>query len=359
MKSYNDKTIHKVLRILIFGIFIMACTATELNNDTASDHFENGKFINQESIYKPKLSKLPSILYDFAFNKSAESTPKTKIPVLKLSTKALEELEDYSVIRFGHSTLLLKLEGKLILTDPMFSERASPFSFMGPKRFHEPPIDIEDLPYIDVVLISHDHYDHLDEKSIQKLIGKVGKFYAPLGVKEILIGFGVPENKIIELDWNEENTHGSLKFICTPAQHFSGRSLFNSNETLWASWVIQAPRAKLYFGGDGGYFEGFKAIALKFGPFDMAFLEVGAYNKKWKEVHMMPVQAVQAYFDLNAKVMFPIHNGTFDLSVHSWKDPFERVDKEAIKRNVAIVYPKMGEVISILNENKTSKWWIE
>lgn len=336
-----------------------ACVAKKLNNDYTSNHYENGKFINTELKYEPKLSQMPSILYDFIFNKSKDSIPKKKIPVVKLLKKDLEELTDYSVIRFGHSTLLFKLEGKLILTDPVFSQRASPFSFMGPKRFHEAPIDIENLPFVDVVLISHDHYDHLDAESIKKLKEKVGKFYVPLGLKDILISFGVSKDKIVELDWNDKHSSDSIKFICTPAQHFSGRSLFNGNETLWASWVIQSPKAKLYFGGDGGYFEGFKEISSNYGPFDMVFLEVGAYNKKWKEIHMMPNQSIQAYFDLKAKVMFPIHNGTFDLSLHSWKDPFERIDKEAIKRNVSIVYPKMGETISILNKNNTSKWWRE
>jgi len=331
-----------------------SCTSTKHYN---SKHFINGKFENEKTPYNSSLSQIPSILYDFIFYKSKESTPKKEIPVVPLTTKDIEELEDYSVIRFAHSTLLFKFEEKLILTDPVFGERASPFSFMGPKRFHKMPLCIEELPFIDSVIISHNHYDHLDEYSIIKLKDKVGKFFTTLGVGEKLIELGVKKEKIIELDWWESSTKDYIEFICTPAQHFSGRGLFDRDKTLWSSWVIKAAKAKIYFGADGGYFDGFKEIAWNYGPFDMSFLEVGAYNQKWKEIHMMPHQAVQAHIDLNSKVMFPIHNGSFDLALHSWYEPFEKVNKEAIKRDINIIYPKMGESISILKENSTTKWW--
>jgi L-ascorbate metabolism protein UlaG (beta-lactamase superfamily) len=291
------------------------------------------------------------------FYKSKEATPKNEIPLVKLTKQDIEKLEDYSVIRFAHSTLLFKFENKLILTDPVFGERASPFSFLGPKRFHDMPIELSELPYIDSVIISHNHYDHLDEYTIRNIKDKVGMFYTTLGVGKTLQEFGVKKEKIIELDWWQSEQNDKIKFIATPAQHFSGRGLLDRDESLWSSWVIQAPKAKVYFGADGGYFDGFKEIAWNYGPFDMSFLEVGAYNEKWKEIHMLPEQSVQAHLDLNAKVMFPIHNGSFDLALHSWREPFERVDKEANTKNINIVYPRMGEAISVLKTKSTNKWW--
>jgi L-ascorbate metabolism protein UlaG (beta-lactamase superfamily) len=342
-----------ILLTIFLGAIMTSCTTKHYN----SKHFKDGVFVNEETPYNSSISQIPSILYDFIFYKSKDATPKKEIPVIKLSTKDLEELEDYSVIRFAHSTLLFKFEGKFILTDPVFGERASPFSYLGPKKFHKMPISIEELPFIDSVIISHNHYDHLDEYSIEKLKDKVGKFYTTLGVGAKLISLGVKKENIIELDWWEKESENNINYICTPAQHFSGRGLFDRDKTLWSSWVIEAPKAKVYFGADGGYFDGFKEIGWNYGPFDMSFLEVGAYNKKWKEIHMMPKESVQAHIDLNAKVMFPIHNGSFDLALHSWYDPFEKVDIEASEKNIDIIYPKMGESISILKKNSTTKWW--
>lgn len=355
MKMYKYQTIKKLLIISLLGGIMSG--STEENFSSKSEHYQNGKFVNEEIKYEGKLSEIGPMLYDFIFNKSADSTPKKEIPVINLTQKDIDNLDDYSVIRFGHSTLLFKLENKLILTDPVFGKRASPFSFIGPKRFHKSPISIEDLPFIDSVIISHSHYDHLDKYSIKKLKDKVGMFYTPLGVGKILIEFGVSKEKIVELDWWEESKQKNIRFIATPSQHFSGRGLFDKDETLWSSWVIQTPKSSLYFGADGGYFQGFKEIASNYGPFDMSFLEVGAYNEKWKEIHMLPEESAQAHIDLNAKVLFPIHNGTFDLSLHSWKEPFERIDIEAQKQNIDIIYPKMGESISILKKNNTEKWW--
>lgn len=266
-------------------------------------------------------------------------------------------MHNESVIRLGHSTLLFKFDNKYILTDPIFSNRASPVQWMGPKRFHKSPISIEDLPFIDCVIISHDHYDHLDKQSIKKLKNKVGIFYTTLGVGKRLEKFGVSSEKIVELNWWQSDIRNDIEFICTPTQHFSGRGLFDRDKTLWASWVIKSKKSSIYFGADGGYFEGFKDIAQKYGPFDMSFLEVGAYNELWRDIHMMPEESIQAHKDLRAKRFFPIHNGTFDLSLHAWYEPFERVDKLAKENNIAIFFPIMGEEILIHENKKTQKWW--
>lgn len=349
--------IKNILVISLLGGVMTGCNAIEVEDNYTSNHYKNGKFVNEEVPYDVKLSEMPKLIWEYISNKSKEGYPKEKIPIVKLTKNDLVQLDDYSVIRLCHSTLLYKLENEFILTDPVFSDRASPLSFIGAKKFHENPIEIEELPSIKAVIISHDHYDHLDEYSIKKLRNKVEMFYTTLKVGAILESFGVDKSKIVELDWWESIDVGNIRLTAASAQHFSGRSFFNYRETLWSSWVIKAPKANLYFGADSGYFGGFKEIGGKYGPFDMTFLEVGAYNELWKAGHMMPQESVQAHLDLNGKYMFPIHNGSFDLALHSWREPFERVDSEAIKKNVSILYPKMGESISLIKENNTSKWW--
>ncbi|MGA1931806.1 MBL fold metallo-hydrolase [Arcobacter sp. YIC-464] len=317
------------------------------------------KYKNMYIENKMGLKNILKILKAMIKEKSKESKPKNSdfIPVNYLSKQDLLDMADYSVVRFGHSTLLFKIENEFILTDPVFSKRASPFSFMGPKRFHENPINIEELPDIKAVIISHDHYDHLDKQSIKKLSHKVETFYTTLDVGNHLQRFGVSRRKIVELDWWQSAKLKNLEFICTPAQHFSGRGLFDKDKTLWSSWVIKSSKVKVFFGADSGYFEGFKEIGFNYGPFDMTFLEVGAYSKYWQDVHMLPEDGMKAHGDLKGKVLFPIHNGTFDLSLHSWFEPFERINRLAKEEKVDIRFPKMGEAISLLEYTKTSLWW--
>lgn len=317
------------------------------------------RYKNSEKVYKSHLKEVIPMIIHMLRNKSKESKPKYKsdIPVNYLKKEDLLNLEDNSVIRLGHSTLLFKIENEFILTDPVFSKRASPFSFIGPKRFHDNPIEIEDLPQIKSVIISHNHYDHLDKKSVKLLKDKVETFYTTLGVGKHLIKFGVSKHKIVELNWWENKKIDNIDFICTPAQHFSGRTLFDRDKTLWSSWVIKSSKLTLFFGADSGYFNGYKEIASRYAPFDMTFLEVGAYNEKWRDIHMMPHESIQAHKDLNGKVMFPIHNGTFDLSLHAWYEPFEMVSKLAKEHTIDVRFPKMGDVISLLITTNTYEWW--
>lgn len=317
------------------------------------------KYKNSHKEYSSHLKEVFPIIIHMIKNKSKESKPKFKdqIPVNYLKTDDLLALDDHSVIRLGHSTLLFKMDNEFILTDPVFSKRASPFCFIGPKRFHDVPINIEELPQIKSVIISHNHYDHLDKKSIKLLKDKVETFYTTLGVGKHLEKFGVAKNKIVELNWWENKIVDNMEFICTPAQHFSGRTLFDRDKTLWSSWVIKSSKATLFFGADSGYFNGYKEIASKYAPFDMTFLEVGAYNEKWRDIHMMPHESIQAHKDLEAKVMFPIHNGTFDLSLHAWHEPFEKVAYLAKEQDIDIRFPKMGESISLLEKVYTPHWW--
>lgn len=322
------------------------------------EHYKNGKFRNSELEYKSNFSDFVSNVWALFSDKTENKVPsKNTIPIIKLTKEDILNMPNNSVVRLVHSTLLFKLDNRLILTDPVFSQKITPFPFVAPKRFHELPIQIEDLPFIDLVIISHNHYDHLDEPSILRLKDKVGHFFTTIGVKRKLLDLGLDTFKVCELDWWQSCTINSIKISATPAQHFSGRSLFDRNKTLWASWVITSPTTNIFFSGDTGYFNTFKKIGEKYGPFDMTFLEAGAYNKRWKEIYMMPEETVQAHLDLNGKILFPIHNSSFKLSLHSWNEPLNKLVDEAKKRKIQISHPKMGGIIPILEFKQTVNWW--
>lgn len=302
-----------------------------------------------------------SVAFDFI--KGAKNrTPSKPIDVLYIDSTSIEQNSNVSprVTWFGHTTLLLEIEGKNILIDPVWGDVASPIPFTSTKRYNnEIPIEIEKLPYIDAIIISHDHYDHLDYSSITKLKDKVGTFYTPLGVSAHLLAWGVDESKIHELNWWDEIMHDEFTFICTPARHFSGRGILDRNTTLWASWVIKTQTKNIYFSGDGGYGPHFKEIGQKLGPFDFAFLECGQYGDKWAQIHMLPEETVQAALDIKTKLMLPIHWGAFTLSLHSWSDPIERVTKEAHRVGQPITTPLIGEAIFMDSTNfPQSTWWI-
>lgn len=297
------------------------------------------------------------VLWDVLFNKPKNTVPRAPVPVRTLSRAELEQAPDHSLYRLGHSTLLLKLRGGWWLTDPVFSERASPFSFAGPKRFHAPPIALEELPSIRGVILSHDHYDHLDHATIQVLAERADVFLAPLGVGDRLLDWGVPAGKIRQLDWWQSTSVDGLCLTATPAQHFSGRGVRDGNRTLWCSWVIEDEKLRIFFSGDTGYFDGFAEIGRRFGEFDLTLMETGAYNEHWPYVHMHPEQTVQAHQDLNGRWLLPIHNGTFDLAMHAWYEPFERVLDIAGERGLAVTTPMMGERIDIDVPHSAERWW--
>ncbi len=346
----------KVLLIGILTILMSGCGQKQI--DYESKYYKDGKFFNPNINIERSFSKTISNFWHFFTDNTKDRIPKpNEIPIVKLTSQDILNMKNNHAIRLGHSNLLLKLDDKLIMTDPHFSLRASPFSFMGPKRFHQPPISVEELPFIDIVIISHNHYDHLDEYTLKTLNGKVGHIYTALGVGNKLIEFGFDSSKITELDWWGKTQNGSINIAATPAQHFSARGLFDRNKSFWSSWVIQSTQVNLFFSSDSGYSKDFKIIGEKFGPFDMTFVENGAYNLRWKEMHMFPNESVQAHLDLDGKIMFPIHNGTFPLSTHPWKEPLQLVTQYAKEKNVQIVHPKMGESIPILEFTQTEKWW--
>jgi L-ascorbate metabolism protein UlaG (beta-lactamase superfamily) len=297
------------------------------------------------------------VLWRMLTAKSSEAKPRAPFEVLRLTPADLAAAPDGSLWRLGHSTLLMKLEGKFWITDPVFAQRASPFLFAGPKRFHAPPIAREDLPEIEAVILSHDHYDHLDYHTVLALAPRVQHFITTLGVGDRLISWGIPAEKVRQLDWWQETAVGGVRFVATPAQHFSGRGLSDHNATLWASWVVITPALRVFFSGDGGYFEGFREIGERFGPFDVACIENGAYDHDWPDVHMQPEQTLQAHLDLRARHLLPIHNGTFDLALHAWTEPFERLTALAAQHGVAMCTPRIGECVALADPASGTAWW--
>lgn len=325
--------------------------------DQASPQFQDGKFRNPVPMLKQSAGEMMRLAWTFMFNKPAGTTPVQPIPVRALSKGALLAAPDKSLFRLGHSTMLVKLGGEFYLTDPVFSKRASPVQWAGPARFHEAPIAIADLPDIKAVILSHDHYDHLDYTTVVALAAKTRYFLAPLGVGQRLRDWGIAAAKVREFDWWQEMEIDGTRFAATPAQHFSGRGLRDGNSTLWASWVILHDGLRLFFSGDTGYFAGFKQIGAKYGPFDVALMETGAYDRQWADIHMQPEETLQAFLDLKGKWLVPVHNGTFDLGLHRWQEPFERIAVLASTNDVSIATPEMGERLDLAQPHAGRAWW--
>ena len=327
-----------------------------------SENFIEGKFRNIKTTYTNfRTSEKKATLMDW-FSPPKDKNPLNPLPTIKFIGK---DLAEGKFVWLGHSTVLMKTEGLVVMTDPVFN-RASPLPsfnsksksnfFNGKPFIFENPVVIDDLPKVDVVIISHDHYDHLDSKAIKDLSNQVDQFFVPLGVGAHLERWGVNKNRITEYDWYDSKDYKNIKFTFAPSLHFSGRGVTNGNSTLWGSWMIKSKTLSAYFSGDGGYSETFKKLGNEYGPFDIAFIENGAYNVDWSNVHMFPDEAVQASIDLKAQVLFPIHWSKFDLSVHPWDEPIIRITKEAAKKNVNIATPMIGEVFELSSIPK-KPWW--
>jgi L-ascorbate metabolism protein UlaG (beta-lactamase superfamily) len=285
--------------------------------------------------------------------------PKEPLQVQRITKSFFSRsMDNASVTWFGHSTSLIQLDGKLLLLDPVFTDYTSPFRIGGRRYSEQMPIGIEELPEIDAVLISHDHYDHLDFRAIKKLRNKVRKFLVPLGVGSHLERWGVDTERIVELDWWAEVEVFNLKFRCTPAKHSSGRG-FGQNLTLWCSWIIEGRHTNVFYSGDSGYGPHFKEIGEKYGPFDLTLIESGQYdNKGWWPFHMFPEETVQAHIDLRGNLLLPVHWGAFTLAIHDWDEPIERALKAAHERKVFIATPRIGETVEIsLSNVPLTPWW--
>jgi L-ascorbate metabolism protein UlaG (beta-lactamase superfamily) len=312
----------------------------------SKDGFQNPGMENMNFGFKDGMKMLWKIPEFF------EEEDVSKLETVENGGKFLQQnKKDFTVTWVGHSTLLVQMEGYNILTDPIWSERCSPFSSFGPKRFVKPGLDFEKLPKIDFVLISHDHYDHLDKETVLKLAELGVTFYVPLKVKSHFDDWGI--RNVVELDWWDSINHGNLTIYCTSAQHFSGRGLFDRDKTLWSSWAVIGQKTKFYFAGDTGYFDGFKKIGEELGPFDLVAMPIGAYNfdvPHWRIVHTTPEEAVQAYLDVKGKFFVPIHWGTFRLALHPYDEPLALLNKEIEKRNLD------KEKFLILKHGETKIW---
>lgn len=326
-----------------------------------SPNFSEGKFQNSvETNMDMPLKRMLPVFREY-FRQNHDRVPVTTITTQPFDGQSFNRIPEAqtAVSWFGHSSALFRIEGKTILADPVFGERASMFSFMGPKRFpYDHHITVEELPAVDIVIISHDHYDHLDYPTMLKLKGRVNQFYVPLGVGEHLESWGIPADQIREFDWWDNIiVSDSLELVFTPSRHFSGRGLTNRFTTLWGSWVLKGSTHRIYFSGDSGYSPDFKKIGEIYGPFDLTLMECGQYNEAWPEIHMMPEETVQAHIDVRGGYLMPIHWGKFELAVHDWKEPVERMVTRAEDSTVKIATPEVGEVLVLQTEITTKKWW--
>jgi L-ascorbate metabolism protein UlaG (beta-lactamase superfamily) len=318
--------------------------------------YVNGTFQNQSPT--PIMTNNGNIwnLIKLYYNKP-KTEPSKPIPSIKTDLLSLDKSK-FSITWFGHSSYLIKLEGRNILVDPVFSEYASPFDF-GARAYKGTDIyKTENMPEIDLLIITHDHYDHLDYKTVLALRSKVKKIVCSLGVGAHLRFWGYNSEIIDEMGWGDYLTMDSLQLICTPARHFSGRG-FLRGKTLWSSFVLQSPSTNIYIGGDSGYDYHFKEIGQKYGPFDLAILECGQYGYYWANIHMLPEEVAIATTDLQAKALLPVHYAKFTLSVHPWNEPIIRLKNASVDKKYTLHTPMIGQTIFPKENNIYTEWWIE
>jgi L-ascorbate metabolism protein UlaG (beta-lactamase superfamily) len=325
----------------------------------AQPNFRDGRFVNPNGRGAPKVEA--GVIGEFFFG-GRKRKPPAPLPVVS----PIDAWRDPSraglrATWLGHSTVLLEVDGARILTDPVWSDRASPSQIVGPRRFHPPPVAIDRLPPLDAILVSHDHFDHLDESAVRALArASAAPFFTALGVGARLEAFGVPAPRIIELAWWErgEVPGTAIEIAATPAQHFSGRGLLDRDRTLWASWVVRGPRHRIFFSGDTGLEPELPTIARTFGPFDLVMLEVGAYHPAWGDIHLGPEQALEAHAALGGGRFLPVHWSTFDLALHGWDEPILPLERAARERGLPLVAPRIGQPIDLADRPlPIDPWW--
>lgn len=345
------------------GLFISACPAmgaaakgARLDRMKASAQWQGESFGNR----LPRVDGDPmEMASEFFFGGSAHRSPSQALPVVQRKAEdfASHPESGLRVTWLGHSSLLVELDGARVFFDPMFGEYASPFTFTGPKRHFPPPLPLEELPSLDAIVISHDHYDHLDHPTVLALRERVSRWIVPLGVGAHLEAWGVPAAAIRELDWWEEDEVAGVRVACTPSRHFSGRSLSDQNGTLWAGWALIGPAHRVFYSGDTALHPQFAEIGERLGPFDLTMMESGAYNQLWADVHLGPEQAVLAHQLVRGQVMMPVHWGLFDLALHGWTEPIERVLVAAERVGVPIVAPRPGASVELADAPRVDRWW--
>ncbi|MBW3129941.1 MBL fold metallo-hydrolase [Hymenobacter profundi] len=328
---------------------------------TESGHYVDGEFRNLVPTEVMTGGSTVKVFCQFLFSKTPNSEPPGPLPTHQLDSLSItrKTSDMVRVTWFGHSASLVEIAGKNILFDPMLSVKMGPLPLVTPKRYNDSlAITAEQLPPIEAVLISHDHYDHLDYKTIVKLKDKVAHFYVPLGVGAHLLAWGVDPARVQELDWHDSIQLPGLTIVSTPARHFSGRGLGNRNSTSWSSWVLKTPTHRVFYSGDGGYGPHFQRIGQQYGPFDLALLECGQYDKNWAEIHMMPEQTVQAALDVQARVFLPVHWGAFTEAHHPWNESVKRATAEAARRHVPFTTPELGQPVTLgAGPLPQRRWW--
>lgn len=348
--------------ILLLGSFWPAfggkASGARLARMEMSAHYQDGRFFNLLPTPIASSGNFYELAKEYMLG-GQQREPDIAPSIPQIEADIFQRSDDeLAAIWFGHSTVFFEIGGVRLLTDPIFSARCSPVQWAGPKRFFEAPVTVDQLPSIHYVLISHDHYDHLDEQTIRALASKTELFLVPLGVGAHLEVWGVAPHQIVELDWWQEykiNSEDLLAF--TPSRHFSGRRLTDRNKTLWGSWVIQIENKRFYFSGDTGYFPGFAEIGERYGPFDTVFLEVGAFHPSWATVHLGTQNAVKAMELLNSDTLFPVHWGTFNLALHGWTEPIEELLALQKQRQFKLHYPAPGKRIALDDPAAGEYWW--
>ena len=326
---------------------------------SGSPNYRDGRFVNIDPASMSEVTREEQRILLREMLGGRAGRPTGEVPVV-MPTGLGKPPAPLAVTWFGHSTALLEIDGYRVLTDPVWSERCSPSHIVGPERMHPPPLPLESLPSVDAVVISHDHYDHLDLDTVLTLArSQRAPFVVPLGVGAHLRTWDIPQRRIIELDWGQCTSVDELTLACTPARHFSGRFV-SRNTTLWASWVIAGPQHRAYFGGDTGYTRSFADIGSQHGPFDLTLMPIGAYNRMWPDIHMNPEEAVRAHVDLSGAgkgLVVPIHWGTFRLAPHPWGEPIDRLVNAADSAGVDVAVPKPGHRIDVSEPAALEPWW--
>ncbi|MFL6122412.1 MBL fold metallo-hydrolase [Actinophytocola sp.] len=318
-----------------------------------SPHFRDGAFHNTESARVGTPSS--GAVRDLVFGKEVRR-PTRPVPLVGAPDFATD-VDGLRVSWLGHATVLVEMEGKRFLFDPVWSERVSPSTVLGPRRLHPVPWALADLPELDAVVISHDHYDHLDMMTIRRLAARQPslRFVVPLGVGAHLERWRVPEQNIVELDWDERIAIDDVEVVATAAQHFSGRLRPGGNGTLWASWVLAGRHRRVFYTGDSGYFDGYTRIGGEYGPFDVTLIQIGAYSPYWPDIHMTPEEGVATHRAVRGGLLVPVHWATFNLAMHSWSDPVERLLAEGDDIRVAV--PKPGQALDVDAAPPPDGWW--
>jgi L-ascorbate metabolism protein UlaG (beta-lactamase superfamily) len=323
----------------------------------ASPEWRDQHFVNPQPLINDAGKTLTGLLHA-----SPHTSPAGPLPVVRgdAARFRIPPATGLRVTWFGHSTTLVEIDGQRVLTDPLWSERASPLPGVGPRAWYPPPLALDELPPIDAVVISHDHYDHLDQPTIAAMRGERWQrtvFVVPLGIGAHLAYWGIPEGRIVELDWWQDTRVGDLTITCTPARHASGRMVIDTDSKLWAGWVLRATRHRVYYSGDTGLFPGMREIGARLGPFDLTMIESGQYGRGWPDWHLGPEQAVRAHRLVRGRVMLPVHWGKLVLAYHGWTEPIERVLAAADAAGVRVLAPRPGQSVEPEAPPARERWW--